>query len=217
MPKSNVLAFLTTQISVIYFDNSANLGQSYFNRGAWRLSSANSLVVPSPVPALPDSSLSISSNIIPPTAGLSSNFSSSPQNDSLLSADSLLSSVANYQTDRGAVMVDLIGTTLRALNKPYQTENLFSQFKFSNDGLGTSRNNSAVVGTEIQLNTSSPTGFVCAYNIVDHSNSSSPNTQLTVECISSDVYASAHYGPSELGQNSSEIRGAYAGNLRPFP
>ena len=96
--------------------------------------------------------------------------------------------------------------------------NLLEQSKFSTLQGGLSLNNSDAVGTTTELNTSTPQGFTCTYNVVRDLNTSDGyvdgvtfGVELGLLCISPDVYSYANYAPYELGQNNSGILGIYSG------
>ena len=145
-------------------------------------------------------------------------------NNSLVSPRSLLSSVATYQTDDTAIMVDLVGTTAPILDDWHRQEdlnNLFSQFWFFNWSTPDQTSNADLVAP---LGTSSRGGFTCIYNIADSMNgigtwtfgSHSPTTgtpgttgNYVLICVSFNAVAEAAYEPYMLGQNDNNINGTF--------
>ena len=208
----------------MYFNGSGILGQSYFNGGSWQntfsegrgeanppwtygIGGAHTIL---PLQASPYSRLSISTNVIPPTVKV--NDSSRQFNNSFESPNSLLSSVATYQTANSAVMIDLVGNTWK--NQSVQIgsfDNLFSQFTFLRWDEYINPSNSS--RTTTALNTSLLSDFACAYNEIQDLDplENSYGVPLGLRCISPHVYASAIYGPYELGQATNNIHGFYSG------
>ena len=222
------------QISIIYFDEGNLLGQSYFNGGSWRSVSSkqsgndvipllapniNASSLPPAIPASPASRLTISTNII--AAIESFNTSSSPQNDSLVSPGDVISSVATFQANDTAVMVDLVGTTYRTGNTGYYIENLLDQFKFF-DASKHSDTPESACGLQNTLSTASPGRYACTYNVYGDGEISfrtcgdditSSNGTLDLVCFSPDKGAVAAYEPYMLGQNESQIYGIYQSGM----
>ena len=194
----------------MYFNSSEILRQSYFNGASWKSSPSGAVNPPwtsgidgsaaiLPFRASPDSSLSISTNIIPPA--ISGNDSTRQFNNSFESPNHLLSSVAVYQTDSSVVMVDLVGNTWKSQSPHIGAfNNLFSQFMFSPLLI-----NSTLTATS---NVSLLRDAACMYNKVQDLYPPLHNTYrvpLSLVCVSPHLLASALYGTYELGQAANNI------------
>ena len=152
---STALLTQNRQVSLVFFDKHALLGQSYYNDGSWHsvstsmrnqsvapllaavpLSSGFSAFSPPPsIPASANSRLSISTYILPAIVANGSDSYFPIQNNSFVAPADLLSSVAIYQANDTPVMVDLVGTTQRDLPSNTLPNNLFTQFTFYEEAL----------------------------------------------------------------------------------
>ena len=109
-------------------------------------------------------------------------------------------------------MIDLVGNTRKNQSAHIGSfDNLFSQFTFLRWEEYISPSNTSKTTTA--LNTTLLNDFACAYNEIQDLDPSANvyGVPLGLRCISPDMYASAIYGPYELGQATNNIRGLYFG------